>query len=411
MRIAALKEFISASNHIFFSLNLECNRGAKSPTEKCPVQIADLVLLHNVIVEAINKPANEINDKYDFWNAARQLKAPYLKYCNLYQNRVRVALADYRVIPDEEQGSTSAKIKGMVLEWKSRKTLAKQEMGEMTLELQFLEHHKKQYLELSADFANNSFMPQSKTALENFKELVLLDLKILMGADIAWQRPGRQPDHPAELAVAALSPGGTEDDRSGTSSDEAAADNKAAPSQSSAKDAPAPVSAAPDPTNFLTWTPQNWETVAFDQIRFPADQSPFKTRAYFAVALLFLHKVALRVKHSTVWTELTEAWKAIFGSPLSKESLVQPPAGGSYAFSDEEQQWCEQTLRYFGAGGRAPSPPAREGAVGRRTSGRRPAQVKAANPPAADGGSLANAGGARKAAAAAAAAVPVTPSR
>jgi len=323
VRIAALKEFISASNHIFFSLNLECNRGAKSPTEKCPVQIADLVLLHNVIVEAINKPANEINDKYDFWNAARQLKAPYLKYCNLYQNRVRVALADYRVIPDEEQGSTSAKIKGMVLEWKSRKTLAKQEMGEMTLELQFLEHHKKQYLELSADFANNSFMPQSKTALENFKELVLLDLKILMGADIAWQRPGRQPDHPAELAVAALSPAGNEDDRSGTSSDEAAADNKAAPSQSSAKNAPAP---APDPTNFLTWTPQNWETVAFDQIRFPADQSPFKTRAYFAVALLFLHKVALRVKHSTVWTELTEAWKAIFGSPLSKGSLVQPPA-------------------------------------------------------------------------------------
>ena len=45
--------YLSIESHFFF-LNLECNRGAKSPTEKCPVQIADLVLLHNVIVEAIN---------------------------------------------------------------------------------------------------------------------------------------------------------------------------------------------------------------------------------------------------------------------------------------------------------------------------------------------------------------------
>ena len=125
--------YLSIESHFFFSesrMHREISNA--SPTEKCPVQIADLVLLHNVIVEAINKPANEINDKYDFWNAARRLKAPYLKYCNLYQNRVRVALADYRVIPDEEEGSTSAKIKGMVLEWKSRKALAKQEMGEMS---------------------------------------------------------------------------------------------------------------------------------------------------------------------------------------------------------------------------------------------------------------------------------------
>ena len=44
--------------------------GAKS-SEKYPVQIADLVLLLNVIVEAINKPANEINEDYVFWNAER----------------------------------------------------------------------------------------------------------------------------------------------------------------------------------------------------------------------------------------------------------------------------------------------------------------------------------------------------
>ena len=46
------------------------------------------------------------------------------------------------------------------------------------MELQFLDHHKKQYLELSSNFASISFIPKSRTALENMKELILLDLKI-----------------------------------------------------------------------------------------------------------------------------------------------------------------------------------------------------------------------------------------
>ena len=64
--------------------------------------------------------------------------------------------------------------------------MPKQTTSEMTMELQFLEHHKKEYLELSTDFASISFMPKSRPALENMKKLVLLDLKILLGADIPW---------------------------------------------------------------------------------------------------------------------------------------------------------------------------------------------------------------------------------
>ena len=60
------------------------------------------------------------------------------------------------------------------------------------MELQFLDHHKKQYLEISSDFASISFMPKSRTALENMTELILVDLKILLGADIAWQHSGIQ---------------------------------------------------------------------------------------------------------------------------------------------------------------------------------------------------------------------------
>jgi len=203
-----------------------------------------------------------------------------------------------------------------------------------------------------------------------------------------------------------------DDDKSGASSDEAAvAADKPASSQISVREGQPPASTAPDPTNFFTWTAGNRDRVAFDQIHFPAYQSPFKIRAYFAVAVMFLHTVALRVKHGTVWNELNAAWSATFGSPFSKESLVQPPAGGLYAFSDEKRRWCEQTLRFFTAGGRVPSPPpAREGAVALRASSLRPAQGKVADQPAAAGGSPATAGRARKAAAAAAA-VPATPSR
>ena len=70
-------------------------------------------------------------------------------------------------------------------------------------------------MEMSSDFANGSFMPKSSTALENMKELILLDLKILLGADIDWQHSARQP----ELATAALSQADGDDDRSGSSKD------------------------------------------------------------------------------------------------------------------------------------------------------------------------------------------------
>ena len=127
------------------------------------------------------------------------------------------------------------------------------------MELQFLEHHKWQYMELSSDFANSSFMQKSRTgvavtALENMKELILLDLKILLGADIDWQHSARQP----ELATAALLQADGDDDRSGLSKDRdkgTASSNPAdAANDEAVSLAPAAAAAdaaAPDPKNFL----------------------------------------------------------------------------------------------------------------------------------------------------------------
>ena len=126
--------------------------------------------------------------------------------------------------------------------------MARQQTSEMTMDLQFLEHHKRQYLELSTDFASNSFKPKSRAALENMKDLVLLDLKILLGADIPWSHSGKQPDAPSDLAAAALSQARRSDDDSVSSKDDAAAPDAAAPDAA----APEAVELAPDKNNFLT---------------------------------------------------------------------------------------------------------------------------------------------------------------
>ena len=195
-------------------------------------------------MEALAKPDNEINEDYDFWNAAPKLKTPYLKFCNAHNNRLRNVLAEYRIICEDETQTTTASVKGMILNWKSRTPMSRQQQSEMTLELQFLEIHRREYVELSTDFASMSFLPKSREALENMKALVLLDLRILLGADIPWSHSGKQP----ELAAAALSQGGAGDDDSVSSKD-----NTPAPAEgAAAPGAAAPKAAALDPNDFLT---------------------------------------------------------------------------------------------------------------------------------------------------------------
>ena len=94
------------------------------------------------------------------------------------------------------------------------------------------------------------------------KGLILLDLKILLGADIAWKHSGKQPD--AEFATAAISQGGGDDDKSLSSKDEAAASSDpAAATNGLAASLAAAVAAldaaAPDLTSFLTWMHKNWD--------------------------------------------------------------------------------------------------------------------------------------------------------
>jgi hypothetical protein len=59
----------------------------------------------------------------------------------------------------------------------------------MTLELQFLEHQKKQCVDLHEEMRRIEYVLQSKAARENFKSLLLLEATLLMGGD--GRRGGR----------------------------------------------------------------------------------------------------------------------------------------------------------------------------------------------------------------------------
>ena len=81
-------------------------------------------------MEALAKQDNEINEDYDFWNAAPKLKTPYLKFCNAHNNRLHNVLAEYRIICEDETQTTTASVKGMILNWKSREmTLERDDLG------------------------------------------------------------------------------------------------------------------------------------------------------------------------------------------------------------------------------------------------------------------------------------------
>ena len=89
-------------------------------------------------MEALAKPYTDINEDY-FRAAVLKLKDQYLKFCRAFGSRVRIALAEFRGIPEHESHATTAKIKNIILSWKSRTPMPKQQPSKMTMELQSLQ--------------------------------------------------------------------------------------------------------------------------------------------------------------------------------------------------------------------------------------------------------------------------------
>ena len=85
-------------------------QGRKSERDMSSTAFLSCVDAYAMIMETLSKLDSEINDDYDLWNAARQLKTPHLNFLSAYKKRVFIALADYSIIPDDESQATTANL-------------------------------------------------------------------------------------------------------------------------------------------------------------------------------------------------------------------------------------------------------------------------------------------------------------
>jgi hypothetical protein len=322
----------------------------------------------------------------DVYEKLADLKREFIKYCKPFEARLRKNVPSHRVIAQEEEQSTDIMIPGFIVDKTAR---GSKKLGPSKINLQFLQHHKDNYLELHHELAKISYSPQSDAALTNYKTLLELEISLLMGCDIEW---GGASDFAEPAAAAAGAPdavlvaAGSKDDDddsstegggvgaaaaagparpaddAGPPADPANPAASAAPAEGGPAAAPAASAggdgaracgagevAAPDLQDFTTWTPESWDQIEFSQIHFPTD--PFisicSVRSYHAVALLFVHNPSLRTAHSRVWGELNTAWSNTFHTDLSEAALEKWPSTGPPAFSAEQSDWLTQTLRHL----------------------------------------------------------------
>ena len=177
-----------------------CCRGGSG---KCPVAIADLVLLHNKATEgqAKNDPLG-----VDVFDNVPDLKKTFIKFCKQFEPRLRSNVKSHRVIAKVEDLSTDIMIPGFLVDPSAR---GKNRLGPLKINLQFLEHHKDQFLELHRELIKINYAPQTNAALQNLKTLLELEISLLMGCDIVW---GGEPEVEAPAADAVLGASAEHDD-------------------------------------------------------------------------------------------------------------------------------------------------------------------------------------------------------
>ena len=106
--------------------NNECYyRGGKT-SEKCPVSIADLVLMYNAAQEGLHGPSKNDRSAFDLFSLCQGTKAGFIKFCKAHEQRIRTLLPDFRVIRAnaDDEGDTYINVSGFLAEWtKARKNL------------------------------------------------------------------------------------------------------------------------------------------------------------------------------------------------------------------------------------------------------------------------------------------------
>ena len=120
-----------------YTLLCACRGGSKN--EKCPVAIADLVLLYNAAQEGLYGPVKNDRSAFDLFALCLNTKNGFVQICKAHEQRLRLNLHDFRVIrADAEEGDTYINVGGFLSEW----TKSKKSLRPMKIDMQFLDHHR-----------------------------------------------------------------------------------------------------------------------------------------------------------------------------------------------------------------------------------------------------------------------------
>ena len=111
-------------------------------------------------------------------------KAGFFEFCKAHEQRICTLLPDFRVIraDADDEGDTYIHVSGFLTEcreWSKSKKVLKS----MKLDMQFLDHHRQQFLDLHAELSKLENSPQSEAALTKFKALLLLEIALLCAAE------------------------------------------------------------------------------------------------------------------------------------------------------------------------------------------------------------------------------------
>ncbi len=123
-------------------------RGSSKSQEKCPIRIADLVLLHNKATEG---QAKHDPIGFDLFDGIASVKVNFIKFCKRFEQRLRTLVPTHRIILVVEEYSTDINVPGFIPAPGAKGKAAK--LAPLKVSLQFLEHHKMQYLELHCDLS------------------------------------------------------------------------------------------------------------------------------------------------------------------------------------------------------------------------------------------------------------------
>ena len=124
------------------------------------MHISDFIQFYNNAQEGLYGASKSDRVAYDFYAALPGMKPAFLKYCKPFEPRLRSLVEFHRVTAVNEEEPTQISVAGFITEWKAG-SKGKNKLNPMKVEMQFLEHHKMQYLDLHRELMKIDYVPQS----------------------------------------------------------------------------------------------------------------------------------------------------------------------------------------------------------------------------------------------------------